>query len=156
MADGFDVHLTGDEAFQAKLEKVSALLADMRLFMPYLVPVFIGWMRSAFESQGAWSGTPWAPLSPAYAAEKSHSHPGRSILIREGGLRQAASRPRREVTPRTLTLWIDDETAVWHQDGTSHMPARPLVPSPLPPAALRDIDLAAEEHVHTLIRSVGL
>jgi hypothetical protein len=65
----------------------------------------------------------------AYAAEKARTHPGRTILIREGNLRRAASEPRREATPRTLTLWIDDENvAGYHQDGTDRMPARPLIP----------------------------
>jgi hypothetical protein len=156
VAGGFDVHVSGDEELRAKLEKVTALLADMRLFAPYVVPVFIGWMGAQFSSEGGWGGQQWAPLSPAYAAEKSRTHPGRSILIRDGGLRQAASRPRREATPRTLTLWIDDPVAAYHQEGTTRMRARPLIPDPLPQSALRDVEFAAEEHVNVLIRSVGL
>jgi hypothetical protein len=113
-------------------------------------------MGAQFETEGGWGGQTWAPLSPAYAVWKHQHFPGRTILIREGNLRRAASSPRREATPRTLTLWIDDETAAYHQDGTSQMPARPLIPNPLPASALRDVDLAAQEYVSTLIRRLGL
>src|SRR5581483_9993069 len=116
---GFNVEVTGDEELRAKLDRFLATVGDMRLFAPYVVPLFIGWMRDVFTSEGGALGQQWAPLSPAYAAEKSRRFPGRSILIREGGLRQAASRPRREATPRTLTLWVDDPVASYHQDGTS-------------------------------------
>jgi hypothetical protein len=156
VADGFNIEVTGDEVLRAKLEKLGTLLSDFRLFAPLLVPVFIGWMGAQFSSEGGWGGQTWAPLSPGYAVEKARTHPGRTILIRDGGLRRAASSPRREVTPRTLTLWIDDAVAPFHQEGTDKLPARPLIPDPLPASALRDIDLAAEVHVSTLIRSVGL
>jgi hypothetical protein len=36
------------------------------------------------------------------------------------------------------------------------MPARPIIPSPLPAAALRDVSLAATEYVSTLIRRIGI
>jgi hypothetical protein len=121
-----------------------------------LVPIFIGWMGEQFASEGGWGGQTWAPLSPAYAVWKSQNYPGRSILIRDGTLRRAASSPRREATPRTLTLWIDDDVAGYHQDGTDRMPARPIIPSPLPAAALRDVSLAATEYVSTLIRRIGI
>jgi hypothetical protein len=153
---GFDVHVTGDEAYQRKLAQLELFLEDLRTFWPLLVPVFIGWMGAQFVSEGGWGGQTWAPLSPGYAAEKSRTHPGRSILIREGNLRRAASEPRREATPRTLTLWIDDPVAAYHQEGTDDMPARPLIPSPLPAAAHRDIDIAAQEYVSTLVRRIGL
>jgi hypothetical protein len=156
MADELGVHVTGDEELRAKLEKFASLIGDMRLFGPSLVPIFIGWMRDVFASEGAWGGTPWAPLSPTYAAEKGKRYPGRSILIREGALRDAASRPMREVTPRTLTLWIDNDVAPFHQEGTDRMPARPLIPERLPASALREVEDAAREHVNVLIRSVRL
>jgi PAS domain-containing protein len=97
-------------------------------------------------------GQSWTPLSPAYAVEKARTDPGRSILIREGDMRRAASQPRRESTPRTLTLWIDDPKAPLHQEGSDRLPARPLIPDPLPVSARRDIDHAAEEYVSTLVR----
>lgn len=156
MADKITVRVTGDDAYKRKLAQLELFLEDLRPFWPLLVPVFIGWMGAQFASEGGWGGQQWAPLSPQYALWKSRHYPGRSILIREGAMRRAASEPRREPTPRTLILWIDDPKAPLHQEGTGRLPARPLIPDPLPPAALRDIDLAAEEYVSTLVRRIGL
>lgn len=156
MADEFTVRVAGDDEARRRLAQFELFLEDLRPFWPLLVPVFIGWMRDQFSSEGGWGGQQWAPLSPAYAVEKARTHPGRSILIREGDLRRAASEPRREATPRTLTLWIDDPKVDYHQEGTERMPARPLIPEPLPAAAVRDVDRAAEEYVSTLIRRLQL
>jgi hypothetical protein len=156
VADGWDIRLTGDEELDRKIKQLQLFLNDLRPFWPLLVPVFIGWMGAQFASQGAWGGQTWAPLSPAYAVWKQRHYPGRTILIREGALRQAASQPRREQTPRTLTLWIDDPKAPRHQEGDGRLPARPLIPDRLPAAAIRDVDRAAEEYVSTLVRRIGL
>lgn len=154
----FDVHirLTGDGEFDRKAKQLQLFFEDLRTFWPLLVPVFIGWMGAQFSTEGGFGGQAWAPLSPQYAAWKSTHYPGRTILIRDGALRRAASEPRREATPRTLTLWIDDDVAGYHQDGTDRMPARPLIPEPLPQSAIRDIDDAAHEYVSTLVRNLGL
>lgn len=150
------VEVRGDDEFEKKLAELQVYLRDLRPFWPLLVPLFIGWMGAQFATEGGWGGQAWAPLSPAYAAYKSRVYPGRSILIREGGLRRAASEPRRTVTPRTLTLTIDDPVAGYHQDGTDKMPARPLIPQSLPPSATREVEAAATEYVTTLINRLGL
>lgn len=154
--EGFNVYVTGDESARRKLAQLELHFEDLRGLWPMLVPIVGGWMKSQFESQGIWGGAHWAALSPAYAAEKARTHPGRSILIRDGGLRRAASQMRREATPRTLTLWVDDPVAAYHQEGNERLPARPLIPTPLPQAALRDVELAGHEYVSTLIRQIGL
>ena len=153
---GFDITITGDEAYQRKLEQLRLHLLDLRGFWPMLVPLVHGFMREQFDSEGSWGGQTWAPLSPAYAIEKARTHPGKSILIREGTLRRAASDMRREQTPRTLLMWVDDPVAAYHQEGTDRMPARPLIPDPLPQSAYREVDLAAEEYVSVLVRRLGL
>jgi hypothetical protein len=150
------VEVTGDDAYERKLELLRLQLQDLRSFWPMLVPLVGAWMGTLFETEGASIGRKWAPLSPTYAREKARSHPGRSILIREGGLRDAASRMSRVATPRTLTMSIDDPVAAFHQTGTDKMPARPLIPDVLPPEWARDVDLAATEYVSTLVRDLGL
>lgn len=152
----FDVHVTGDEEYRRKLAQLELFISDLRTFWPMLVPVVGGWMRDQFESEGAWGGAEWAPLSPSYALEKARSHPGRTILIRDGTLRRAASEMRREVTPRTLTMWVDDPVASFHQSGTDDMPARPLIPDPLPSSARAEVEMAAHEYVSVLVRRLGL
>lgn len=156
MADKITVHVTGDDAYRKKLAQLELFLEDLRPFWPLLVPVFIGWMGAQFSSEGGWGGEAWAPLSPQYAVWKSQHYPGRTILIREGAMRRSSSQPRREATPRTLTLWIDDPKAPLHEEGTDRMPARPLIPEPLPQAAFRDVEHAADQYMSTLVRRLGL
>jgi hypothetical protein len=131
------------------LDRVAAMLVDLRPFFPKIVPVFISWMRYQFESEGAYAwGHPWAPLSPGYAAWKAVHYPARGILYAEGDLRMAASQPKRTVTPRTLTLTINDPKLQYHETGTPNMPARPLLfGDPLPGAARADLEQAAEEFI---------
>lgn len=154
--NAFTVRLTGDLEYDRKLQRLQLFLNDLRTFWPLLVPVFIGWMGAQFTTEGGWGGQAWASLSPQYATWKAANYPGRTILIRDGAMRRAASEPRREATPRTLTLWIDDPKAPLHQEGTGRLPARPLIPSPLPVSARRDVDIAAEEYLTTLVRTLGL
>lgn len=154
--DEIYVRIEGDDAFERKVKQLGLFFDDLRTFWPLLVPVFIGWMGAQFATEGGWGGQAWAPLSPQYALWKSTHYPGRTILIRDGVLRRAASEPRREATPRTLTLWIDDDVAAYHQEGTDRMPARPLIPDHLPQSAIRDVDDAAHEYVSTLVRNLGL
>lgn len=63
---------------------------------------------------------------------------------------------RREASPRTLVMWIDSPLAPIHQEGGANLPARPLIPSPLPQSALREVDEAADVYVSTLVRRLGL
>jgi len=156
MSDYITIRLTGDDELDRKLRQLELFLNDLRPFWPLLLPVFIGWMRVQFETEGGWGGHTWAPLSPTYAAWKATRYPGRTILIREGVLRRAASEPRREATPRTLTLWIDDPKVAYHQDGTERMPARPLIPERLPAGARRDVEETATEYANELIRRLRL
>lgn len=132
------------------------------------MPLFIGWMRQQFESEGAFWGTPWAPLSPGYAAFKSRNYPGKTILIAEGDLRRGASLPQREVTPRTLTLTIDWPKGgleqdsglrwdpAWHHLGRGNLPARPLLADGLPPTAMMELENAVGDYVDEMARRVGL
>lgn len=92
-----------------------------------------------FDSEGGYGSGGWAPLSPSYAAWKAIHYPGKPILERTGALRRA-------LTTRPLGVErIEDEFgefgvggslgsgvdyAVYHQQGTPKMPARPPVAFP--------------------------
>ena len=159
------VKVSGDDYTNEQIRRLAVQLADLRGFWPLVVPVFIGWMRQQFETQGAFGGRRWAPLSPDYAAWKQRHAPGKGLLVFSGGIRQAASRPTRTATPRALTLTIDDSTfghgprkvkrpiLQHHQAGGGRLPARPLVfGSPLPPAAAAEMDAVGDRYVHDLLR----
>jgi hypothetical protein len=146
-----DVRIRRDDA-DRRIRALAVGLSDLRPFWPMVVPLFIDWMRQQFETEGAFGGRPWSPLSPAYALFKSSVRPGRKILYFDGDLRRAASQPRRVATPTRLTLIIDDPKAIRHQEGTDRMPARPIIfGDPLPPQARTDIDRAAGKYVRDLL-----
>ncbi len=147
----FDAH-----EMERRLKQFELLLSDLRSLWPSVVPIFIRWLSEQFSTEGAWGGDPWAPLAPSTVAFKQKHFPGRGILYASGDLRRAASRPKRTATPRTLTLSIEDDKAGYHQEGTSRMPARPIIPARLPMSAQRDLDHAAEEYVSDLVRRLGL
>lgn len=164
MADDLGLDLDSDDV-RRRLQWVSAQLLDLRPFWPKVVSLAIDWWRQQFETEGAFAGSPWAPLSPAYAAWKAVHYPGRGILVAERDLRQAASLPEREATPTALTLTIpwarlkgEDVELRWHQEGTTQgMPPRPLIfGDPLPPAAALDLDRAMDEYLDDLIARSGL
>ena len=163
MADDWDVELEGDDEMKARLRAFASLLLDLRPFWPKVIPLFIGWEAEQFASEGAYWGTPWAPLSPEYAARKAITHPGKGILIADGDLRRGASLPARRATRTSLTLtitWRKKKRAAmdpgWHQYGTKNMPARPLLGPVLPPRAQLELDNAANEYIEEMARRVGL
>ena len=147
---GFHLEIDDREP-RRQLQRIGLFLSDLRPFWPLVVPLFIGWMRAQFQSEGAFAGQPWSPLSHRYGIWKHVHYPGKPILQLRGELRHAASSPERHATPRTLTLTIRDPKLQFHQEGTSEMPARPLVFEHLPPVALAELELAAGRYVDSLL-----
>lgn len=180
MAD--EITLEGADEYDAKLAKLTELIADLRPFWPLVVPLFIGWIGKQFESEGEFFGQHWAPLTPAYAAWKTENYPGKGILSAEGDLRRAATTPERTVTPQTLVLRIKPYEKTerstrttasgarsrarvgtgkemdpdWFQSGTGRMPARPLLADALPPEADAQLRETAEIYIHENALKLGL
>lgn len=147
---------TGDAA--RRLRGLATELLDLRPFWRIGSLIAKGWIADQFSSQGSFSGDPWAPLSPDYASAKAEARPGRSLLVYDGFLRSHVDGrrgPRAEATADTLTLHIDDPKAVFHQEGTSKMPARPLIPTNIPALEQRQLREAAEEYVASVVRKWG-
>lgn len=144
--------LTEEERRAARL---GAMLSDFRPWWPMLVPLFIGWMREQFETEGAFGGEPWAPLSPDYAAWKAEHYPGKGILIAEGDLRKAASNPTRIMLPMELILEIRDPKAGYHQEGTASMPKRPLIWATQPLPVTAELSHVADVIAHDMLRRAG-
>jgi len=162
---GWDVEFD-DELKKAQLKAFASLLLDLRPFWPRVVPLFVGWMSQQFETEGVYWGTPWAPLSPEYAARKAITHPGKGLLVADGDLRKGASMPARRATRTSLTLTIrwpkrkgrkgQKLDPGWHQLGTQRMPARPLLGPILPMDAQLELEHAADDYVHEMAERVGL
>lgn len=72
-------------------------------------------------------GTPWKPLRPLTIARKGHA----IVLIEFGDLYESlisrANNAIRELYEQEMTFGTSDPKAVFHQHGTSRMPARPPV-----------------------------
>lgn len=144
-----------DHGAQARIDKLAVFMQDLRPFWPLVVPLVTAWWKLQFESEGAFGGEKWAALSPMYEQRKRMLYPGRKILEATGALRRAASSPSRSVTPTTLTLTIDDPKAEFHQQGTSRMPARPLVfGDPLGAEASRQLQGVADRYIEDLMKRI--
>lgn len=122
---------------------------DLTTLWPKIEADFYETEKRLFASRGSTGATgAWAPLSPAYAARKARTHPGRGILVREGDLRASLTGPSargsfRRATSTSLTIGTSDPKAVYHKHGTSRMPARPPI-SVTPDDAKRWAEMARE------------
>lgn len=156
MAD-IRIHVDDSDA-DREIRLLELGLSDLRPFWRLVIPRVRGWWKAQFDTEGGFVGAAWTPLSPAYAAWKARHHPGKGILQATGQLKQAASRAEAYVTPRTLTMIIDDSGPAhgpvlhYHQDGDG-VPKRPLVfGDPLPAIAAAELDQAAEHYIRDLLR----
>lgn len=73
----------------------------------------------------------WEPLDPVYGAWKAANFPGAPTLVRSGGLFRSieniSSNSESYMTDQSAELVVDSSIAKFHQFGTKHMPARPIV-----------------------------
>lgn len=89
--------------------------------------------RKQFGREGAYTGAAWSPLSPPYAKWKQKHYPGKPILQLTGRLMASmVDRPFGvdEVTDKGFVIGTDVPYAHFHQQGTDHMPARPIIGPP--------------------------
>lgn len=158
-----DIHIDVDgREVNRRLDRYALAMLDLRPFWPKLVPLFIGWMRSQFATEGAWAGDPWPQLSESYAAFKARLVPGKPMLQWSGDIRQAASRPERTMLPQSLTLTIRESGAhhepvlAFHQTGAGNLPPRPLLFDALPRQAELEVEREAREYADETARRLGL
>jgi hypothetical protein len=144
------IRVDADDA-DRKLSQLALFLSDLRGFWPKVVPLFVGWMRNQFETEGAFGGEAWSPLAASTVRSKGLRGLRPEILQATGAMRSAASNPSRTVTPRSLTLTISDPKIGFHQTGTDRMPARPVIFENLPFAAERELQAAASDYVRDLL-----
>lgn len=107
------------------------------------------------EEEERFGGGEWAPLSPAYAAWKARHFPGKGILRRTGRLYESLTGESQDsvadIEPLRLTLGTRTPYAVFHQRGTSRMPARPVID--LSPGFRRTAVRRVQRHLAESIRS---
>lgn len=124
----------GFEPFNLRLDRFSDQLRDaepaFEAMATYQVEVV---NKRQFRQQGSAETGKWAPLSPPYARWKAKRRPGRPILVFDGDLRDSMTIPHNgvwEVWDRGFVVGTAVDYAIYHQKGTDHMPARPLLGSP--------------------------
>ena len=86
-----------------------------------------------FKEQGSVETGKWSPLSPPYARWKERVRPGRPILVFDGDLKRDMTTPGQgvyDVWRSGMRVGTDIDYAIYHQNGTPGMPARPLIGSP--------------------------
>lgn len=124
--------VTGGDKVLAMFDGIIARTKDASPGFRNADQVFRRLMTSQFASQGSWmSGVPWSPLTPRYAARKLRIVGNQPILVFRGTMRGSL----RSITDSTVRSYSRDEgvygtsdkKAKWHQTGTRHMPARPLI-----------------------------
>jgi hypothetical protein len=157
--------LQGFSEYEVALARMVALLTDLRPFWPRLVPIFIAWMREQFATEGEFLlGAQWAPLSPDYLARKMTLYPDKGILYATGQLRMQASKPRRIVTPTSITFELPEFTRKeggtmdpgWFFTGTDRMPARPLWREVIGADQQLELEEAAQLYIDEMAAKLGL
>lgn len=139
---GNDVILEGDRQVLAKLDVIRKRMRDLRWLWSTVTELFVEKEKLWFAGKGQGR---WAPLSPTYATWKAIHYPGRPLMVRSGDLRSQLTSSRKAVlaeTDRQLFVGTAIPYAVFHQEGTSKMPARP----PLIPAVSLQAGIARRVH----------
>lgn len=142
------------DPFESLVEFVKALLKpDQAEQQQVSNAVREGW-RENFSGQRSGDGQSWAALKPSTIRERlAGGYPAGPILVRSGHLRasllnRGASDSYEEVQTTgdgwTLLVGTEDRKAIFHEIGTSKMPARPFI-------ALSD---AAEQRVISALDSL--
>jgi len=109
----------GETVIARGFEMLSEQSRDLSEPLGELMDQILDSVAAQFDTEGAASGSPWAPLSDEYGQWKAEHYPGRKILIREGVM-QAAMLNRAEavhVTPEQAIYEPISEIARYHQAG---------------------------------------
>jgi phage gpG-like protein len=122
---------------------------DLRPVWDTLRRRFLVTERKQFDSEGAFGGGKWAPLSPAYGAWKAAHYPGKPILVRTGELRRSLTEgPQVTVMEPHLAIFGSAvEYGQYHEEGSAHLPRRP--PVQLPAAERREWVRAVQRFIVT-------
>lgn len=139
------------------LENLRALpgrLRDLRPLMTQaIVPAALEMLRRHWDSKGAAFGHPWAPLAPSTLLDRIRKGTAAKGPLRDTdnlflalfasvsssqALQQVAGGIRLSLGLAANADPLERLKALFHQHGTSRMPARQVIPSPLP-RSFRDV-----------------
>ncbi len=133
----FRLEVAGTVEMDRGIARFADGVSDYRPIWPVIEDDFYAQMKAQFASEGAEGGERWQPLSPEYAGWKQAHYPGKPILERTGNLLRSLTSGAdpnavKVEDPQALTLGSKIPYAIYHQTGTSKMPARPEIKLPEP------------------------
>ena len=102
--------------------------ADYSEVFREVLPILTEQEQRMFDEERDSSGRSWPPLAQSTIVKKGHDQ----ILVDTGALRKSLvdiddSFNIHEIQPRELIFGTSDPKALYHQEGTGRMPARPPV-----------------------------
>ena len=157
MAQRVSFRVNGQELFSFELDRFRQRLTNMEPVWDGIADEYAKIWSREFRLEGAWSR--WKPLSPAYRAWKSKHHPGKKILELTGDLKDSMTRRPfgiDVIDRNVMVIGTQVEYATYHQHGTDHMPARPIIKRVRPSEAKKFSKLLHQYIVTGEVRNGGL
>lgn len=122
----FTFNVAGLQEIKTGIERFSEGVSDLTPAWEDIRDLFWDIEGGQFDAEGQGGDGPWAPLSPTYANWKA-IHYGTPILELTGALRQSLTGgggAEVEIGPMSLKVGSSIPYGIFHQYGTSRMPAR--------------------------------
>lgn len=128
-----------------------AALLDLEPLWELVKPVAASVEEDQFSSQGQGA---WPGLAESTIARKEAGGWPADPLVRTGDLRASLVDPGRaaDAGPRSMTYGTNVDYALFHQEGTSRMPQRQLIPDPYRVEDRRKIESAMVAYVNAAAR----
>jgi phage gpG-like protein len=127
------ISIPGAETLSVTLSRFKDIVTDMRPFWegPFKT-IWYEDQRRQFATEGLATGGSWARLTPLYEVVKAKRFPGQPILTATGRLRAGMTSPDGPDSvwkpgEKSIDVGTTDPIASFHQLGTPHMKARPIL-----------------------------
>lgn len=146
--DGVTLRVLGVARVKRELRRMRRRARDLRPPFRAFSDVLRLHNEAVFQTEGAFAGKRWAPLTPAYAAWKFRAVGALPILQLEGDLKRSLTNKPMDierVNKLRAEFGTRDRKAVWHQFGTRHMPARPPVTVTKP--LIHELERLVADHI---------
>ena len=140
----------GISALRDRLRRLERQVEDPRDVMAVIGADLMERVEEGFENEHDPYGQPWKPLAPATLKRRRAGGVGAKILQDTGVMRRSLN--YRVAGRNAVAVGFSDKKALWHQDGTDRIPARPMLPwrrgpggVQLPPSWLHGIMTTLED-----------
>lgn len=114
----------GLEALKRRLARLSE--PDFEGALAAIGQALVEKVEQSFEREADPYGEPWKPLAPSTLEKRRKKGRGAKILQDTGVMRRSLNWQLRG--RNAVAVGFSDKKAVWHQEGTERIPARPMLP----------------------------